>query len=424
MTRKRQIMKYECFKNDCYNLYTIKTDKFKTSQMEIVFQNRCDKETLTYLAFLFDYLTECNKSYPSKKLFGRKLEELYASSIYSVNSRIGNVLLTNLVVSFLDPKYMETDELENIIALAFDVIFNPNFETEEADELIFERIKTRLLKEIDSVKENPKQMSILSALTELDPNSPRSFKACGDAEVIESMTPKKLYKFYKKVIENSKVDIYVIGNFDMERVNKLVNKYSKFRAINTTKHKFFLEDIDKKKAISLEEENTQTQTNLVQLYAVKNLSDYERDYCMPIFNMIWGSASLESKLYKKVRGENSLCYNINTMYQKYDKLLVLHTAIDKENVSKTLNLIKSCLSDMKNGKITEEELANIKMMLINSLNLIYDSPGRLLDNYLFKNLIGLASIESRIEEFNKVTVDDLVKLSKKINLVLTYRMGG
>lgn len=225
------------------------------------------------------------------------------------------------------------------------------------------------------------------------------------------------------MIEKSLVDIYIIGNLDMKEINKLIHKYAKFTSIKTSKNTLYLDDIQLKKVINTQKSSNLSQTNLVQIYSYKPLDDFETNYVMPIFNMLWGSGSLDSKLYKSIRGENGLCYSISTFYQKYDKVLILHTSLDGGHTNKAVKLIKECLNEMIKGNITEDELNNVKSLLVNSLNLIYDSPNRLIDNYLFTNLARLPEVEKRIEEFNKVTINDLVKIAKKINLLLTYRLG-
>ena len=190
-------MKYENFENDCYNLYTIKTDKFKNCHMEIVFRNKCSKENLTLSALLFDVLMENNKECDTRKKLARKLQELYNLNIYAVNTRIGNSIFSNVISDFLDPKYMDKESLEEIIKLTFSMIFEPNILNDAFDDETFERVKKRLLIEIESLKEDPKQMSILSAFKAIDENSPRAFNASGDAEILKNITSKKLYKYYK-----------------------------------------------------------------------------------------------------------------------------------------------------------------------------------------------------------------------------------
>ena len=42
-------MEYKNYKYDTYTLYTIKTDKFKTCHLEIIFKNKINKEEITLL---------------------------------------------------------------------------------------------------------------------------------------------------------------------------------------------------------------------------------------------------------------------------------------------------------------------------------------------------------------------------------------
>lgn len=416
-------MKYDFFKNDCYNLYTIKTDKFKTSHMEIIFRNKCSIENITYSALLFDVLMENNSEFKTRKLLARKLEDLYNLSLYSVNSRVGNTILTNIIADYLDPIYMDKSSLEDIVKLTFDMLFKPNVIDGAFDETTFNIVKKRLELEIEAIKENPKQLSILSANKALDKNSPRSFISSGDAKILADITPKTLYDFYKRTLEESIVDIYIIGNIEPKQIEKLISKYANFTSIKTDSIPLYLEEMNAHKLIQKDEKKNISQLQLVNIYSLCDLDSFECNYVMPIFNMLWGSGSLESKVYKSLRSDNALCYNVQTYYQKYDRTLILHTAIDKDKSKLALKLIKSALNSMRKGEISEEELENVKNIMINSLNVIYDSPSRLLDNYLFSNIADLPSIEDRILQYKKVTIDDLICVSKKIKLALIYRMG-
>lgn len=417
-------MKYDHFENDTYNLYTIETQKFKSVHMEVVFRTPVNKENITYLALLSDVLMENSKAYPSKKMLTRKLYDLYNANIYASNSRVGNMLITNFIIDFLDPKYTNKDCLENSIALLFEMIFNPNVENGVFDEKTFERVKSRLHREIDSLKEDPKQSSILEAFKKIDPMDTRSFNASGEAEILESITPKKLYSFYEEFLERSARDIYVVGNLDMKSLDKTIKKYAKFKSIPVADEELYLKEYKKISCKNASRSSELSQTNLVQIYSLSGLTMYEEDYVVPLFNMLWGSGSLESKLYKSLRADNSLCYNVSTFYQKYDRVIVLHTAIDEENSGLTMKLIKNALYEMSKGYIQEEELENVKNILTTSLNLILDNPNRLVDMYLFKNIAGLKDIETRIEEIKKVTLEDIVGVAKKIRLCISYRVRG
>ena len=417
-------MKYEKIEGDTYNIYSIKTDKFRSAHIEIVFRSKCSEEVITESALLFDVLLNSTKEYPSNKLLSRKMEELYNLDMYAVNSRQGGVLLSNLVLHFIDPKYMESGSLEEIIKLAFSTIFEPNAIDGEFDLEPFEIAKERLDREIEAGSEAIKEYSILEALKMADPGGIRGISAAGNRDILKNLTPKKLYSFYESVIENNPVDIYIVGNLDMKEVEKYIRKYAKFKSIKTDNFDPYLDELKVKKACNGSGKSDITQMNLVNIYTLTGLSDYERDIVMPVWNMLWGSGSLESKLYKSLRGEASLCYNVSTFYQKYDKVIILHTAIDAQNREKALKMIERDLKAMQKGEIDKEELERVKNIIINTLDLIYDSPSKLCDNYLFTNIARLAPIEDRKDDFRGVTIKDLTNISKKVKLAFTYRIGG
>lgn len=413
-------MKYDTYKNETYDLYTIETDKFKSARMEVIFRKKVSKEDITYQSFLSSILMEnCNK-FPSKKELTRKEYELYNASIYAVTSRVGNTLLSNYILEILDPKYIDKTTLNESIELLFEMILNPNAENGAFDELTFDRVKNRLSKEIESVKEDPKQSSILDSFRELDPDSPRSWSASGDLKILKEITPKKLYDYYCDFLENCPRDIYLVGNLNMEEMNRIIGEYANFKSIPEVDSDIYLDEIHVRKTREVHKTCEWTQTNLVEIYALTSLDEHDKNYVLPLFNMLWGSGSLESRLYKSLREENSLCYNVSTFYQKYDAALVLHTAIDEENVDTAKKLIRDSLSGLIKEELEEEELENVKNLMITSLHLVLDSPSRLIDSYLFKNIAGLPDLDTRVEEFRKVTTKEISQIAKKLKLALIF----
>ena len=141
--------------------------------------------------------------------------------------------------------------------------------------------------------------------------------------------------------------------------------------------------------------------------------------------MILGGGSLETKLYNRLRNENSLCYSCSSMYQKFDNLLILHTAVSPENEGVAIKLMKKALFDMIEGNITEEEIENAKKLITTTLTMSEDVPGRIVDNYLYKNLYGLDELEIRIKNYNSITKKEIVNFAKKVrlNTILCVRDG-
>ena len=418
-------MKYKTYNCNSFNIYTIKTDRFKTSHLEVIFKNVLKKEEIGTYSFLADMLSEGCKKYPRKKDLITRFEELYKIVIYASTMRVGNVIDLHVSLDFLNPEYIEDEGyIEDVIKTLFEVILNPNVCNDEFDLKTFNIVKERLRREINSLKENPVKQSIKEAIKTMDSNSPTSYEILGTIEELENITPAKLYNAYKSLRKNFKVDVFLIGNLDMDNVASLIKKYFKNRYIVSDNFEVMVDNKETKKVKVKAMKSDNIQTNLVMLFNLKNLSELEKNITLNCFNYLYGSGGLTSKLYKSIREENSLCYAINSMYLKYDKLLMVQISLDNCNVKKAISLVKKELKSMQNGNFSEEEVRDAINNMVISLDMSLDNNIAILNNYVFNIYDKLPSIEERKEYFKKLTKEDIVNVSKKVKLNTIFTLEG
>lgn len=418
-------MKYKTYNCNSFNIYTIKTDRFKTSHLEVIFKNVLKKEEIGTYSFLADMLSEGCKKYPRKKDLITRFEELYKIVIYASTMRVGNVIDLHVSLDFINPEYIEDEGyIEEVIKTLFEVINNPNVCNDEFDLKTFNIVKERLRREINSLKENPVKQSIKEAIKTMDSNSPTSYEILGTIEELENITPAKLYNAYKSLRKNFKVDVFLIGNLDMDNVASLIKKYFKNRYIVSDNFEVMVDNKETKKVKEKTMKSDNIQTNLVMLFNLKNLSELEKNITLNCFNYLYGSGGLTSKLYKSIREENSLCYAINSMYLKYDKLLMVQISLDNCNVKKAISLVKKELKSMQNGNFSEEEVRDAINNMVISLDMSLDNNIAILNNYVFNIYDKLPSIEERKEYFKKLTKEDIVNVSKKVKLNTIFTLEG
>ncbi len=418
-------MKYKTYNCNSFNIYTIKTDRFKTSHLEVIFKNVLKKEEIGTYSFLADMLSEGCKKYPRKKDLITRFEELYKIVIYASTMRVGNVIDLHFSLDFINPEYIEDEGyIEDVIKTLFEVILNPNVCNDEFDLKTFNIVKERLRREINSLKENPVKQSIKEAIKTMDSNSPTSYEILGTIEELENITPAKLYNAYKSLRKNFKVDVFLIGNLDMDNVASLIKKYFKNRYIVSDNFEVMVDNKETKKVKEKAMKSDNIQTNLVMLFNLKNLSELEKNITLNCFNYLYGSGGLTSKLYKSIREENSLCYAINSMYLKYDKLLMVQISLDNCNVKKAISLVKKELKSMQNGNFSEEEVRDAINNMVISLDMSLDNNIAILNNYVFNIYDKLPSIEERKEYFKKLTKEDIVNVSKKVKLNTIFTLEG
>ena len=418
-------MTYKTYECNSFNVHTIKTDRFKTVHMEIIFRKNALESELPSYSFLSDILTYSTKKYPKRREFMTYLEELYKPSIYGTTSKTGRVLNTNFIVDFIAPEYIDEDGyLERVLELPFQVIQNPNVTNSEFALKEFNLIKERLIREIDALSENPVKLSIKEALSHLEGDTPTKYQLLGTKEDIASITPASLYKTYKKMFKENTCDIFIIGNLDMDKTVTLIRKYFKNRYINNMKLDIDVINNMRKKELVVNKESNNLQANLVMVYNTIDITRVEKDVTLQVFNYLFGSGGLTCKLYKSIREENSLCYSIYSYYLKYDNVLVIEVSLEQENVKKAIDLIKKNLKAMNNGDFSEEELEDAKRNLIISLDLIDDNNVAILNNYVFQKYDNLPDKETRSKLYQNITKEDIINASKKLKLNTVFTLMG
>ncbi len=418
-------MEYKKYEYPTFNLYTVRTNRFKTVQMEIIFRDEVKKENLLAKTFLADIMSDVSKNYPTRKDTVKKLEELYQASFYGLTNKLGNTMMTSFVLSFLNPTYVkEKNYLEEVIAFPFDMILNPSINSNEFDIRSFNIVKNRLRDEILGVSEDIARVSLKKALEMFDKNSPTSFSILGSLEELEKITPKTLAEAYQDLMQNNLCDIFIVGNIDMDEVANLVYKYFKNPVIKDKELSLYVDNKSVRKNRTVIEKSEFLETSLVEIYNLENLTEKEKITTVHFYNYLLGGGGLNTKLYQLLREKNSLCYGIKSMYLKYDNLLVIETSINKKDVKKADKLIRQAFKEMKLGKFTDEEIESAKKNFIFSLNLAMDNISGILNNYVFHIIDNLPLLEDRIELIEEITKEEIMSIASKIKPNLVFTLEG
>ena len=418
-------MKYKTYNCNSFDVHTIKTDKFKTSHVEVIFRDIANKEEMGAYSFLADMLSQSSKTYPRKKDLITRFEELYKIIVYATTLRVGNVLDFHVSLDFINPNYInDKSYVEEVIKTLFDIIENPNVTNDEFDLKTFNIVKERLKREINSLKENPMKQSIKEAFKAMNTDTPTSYELLGTLESLEKITPSSLYKTYRNLRKNFKVDIFLIGNLEMDDTVSLIKKYFKNRYIIENKLDLMVDNKEIKKPVVKSITSDNVQANLVMIFNLKNLTEIEKNITFNVFNYLYGNGGLTSKLYQSIREKNSLCYAISSMYLKYDKLLLVHISLEQANVKKAALLVKKELKNMQVGNFTEEELKDAINNMIISLDMAQDNTVSIINNYVFHVFDNLPMPEERIEMFKNIKKEDVINVAKKVKLNTIFTLEG
>ena len=416
-------MIYKEYKNNSFNLYTIKTDRFRTCFLDIIFYNKVDGNLVTKENVLASMLQHSNGKYQKRKFVVEHLEDLYNAQFYSSKVRIGNVRAICFTLNFLDPTYTDKNYLNDVIKFPFDMIFNPNINNDEFDERTLKIIKSRIKANIDSVKEAPVRYAIKQAIKNFDKKSPAAIEMEGNIKDLNKISSENLVDFYKYMLDNYYCDIYLVGNLNMDKVNLMIKDLFKNDIIKTDKFDYIINNNITNKKDVVEKDNYD-QSTLVCLCDTSKLNDYENKYVISVFNFIFGNGSLTNKLFTNLREKNSLCYSVSSNYQRHDNMLIIHSGIDAKNKNKAVKLIDKSLKEMQAGKFNNDDVDNAIKTLHSSLKEAFNDQNTLVNNYFSHNMFDYPLLSEIIDNIDNVTKKDIVNLANKLKINLVYMMEG
>lgn len=407
-----------------FNLHIIKTNKFKTITVRVVFQRPIKKEEITIRNVLCDMFLQSSNKYKSKRDLSIKAQDLYAADITTANARLGNYINTNFYLTMLNDKYTEAGNFEAGVEFLSEIIFNPEVKNEKFNAKKLDVVKTNCRSSLNSVKEDASNYSVMRMFEELDSTSPCSYRMSGYLEDLELVNEENLYQYYQSMIKSDLVDVFVIGDVDEEEMMNLFKKYFKFRTLKKKKIDYLLDDVScrSKKKIAYEDIDN-SQSNLAIACRVHGLSEYERNYPLTLFNIIFGGGC-DSKLFTEVREENSLCYTVVSIPNKLDNILIIKAGIDRYNYDKTVEIIEKDLADMKKGKFKESDINIAKEYFETAIEETEESQHRIIDNYMMMEFIGTDTLEVKREKMNQVSKADIVKVAKKVNIDTIFLLEG
>lgn len=416
-------MNYELINMGAYNLHLVKTNRFKTITVEVDFRREIQKEDITKRAVLKEVLLNSNKNYRTERELIIESENLYDLKLVASSARMGNYTNISFKTRFLDEKYTEKNMNEESIAFLMDIIFNPNIDNGSFNEEVVNKCKNKIEKSIKSLKDSKLKYTLFKLLENVE-GKPYSYNSYGYLEDLEKIDGKVLYDYYKDMINNDFIDIFVVGDFDSIEIKELIKKYFKARTYHKTKTNIIVEELPMiKKIIEQSEEDNVNQTQFTILCGINNLTDFERKYVIKVYSELLGGSS-NSILFDTVREKNSYAYYVNADVKSYDNILLIYSGIEPGNKNEVFKLIKKCLNDIEKGNFTDDMLNNAKETLIGGIKASLDSPSGIMNNYFAKILVGTDDFEERIENFKKVTKEDVINVSKKINIYSTYTLEG
>lgn len=417
-------MDYQKIEKEHYNLHLINNDKFKHIDIVITYRNIAKKENITKNNFLSYLLSESCGDYKTHREMVLACEDLYSLTGGCTHALVGKEMDLNFHSSMLDPKYAEPKLFEDALRFMVNTIYKPNVVEKNFDQKSFDYVMRALKKEIVAVEERPNAYSQMRLMELMDNDTELSYHSIGYLEDLEKITPRVMYEYYLDVINNNIVDIFVSGNISKYNVVGLIDelfediKNPKAMIYPIIEHKTFSDHAKYGREVK------KTKQSIMKIgFKTEALDKYERELIIPLYSHILGSG-FESKLFQTVREKNSLCYSINAYGKIVSNVLFISAGISAINYDKALALSLEEVNNMALGNITEKEFDTAIISFKTDLEMTTDSLRSITSNYITREFYDAYLPEEKIELLNKIKMEEIVNLAKKIHLDTIFLLEG
>ena len=382
----------------------LQSNKFKTNLVALFITVPLTKENCTKNALLTSVLRRGTNNLKTQEEISKRLEELYGAGFNCGVDKLGNYHVLKFYLETLENTYTLNSEnlLQEGINLLLDIVFNPLVENNGFDKVYVEQEKLNLQKLIESRKDNKALYAKERCLESMFADESYALYKYGLVEDLSNINEIDLYAYYKELLKNCKIDLYVTGNnIDNIKVPEISSK--NLPQIENL-------HVAPEKPSIVNESQDVTQGKLIIGLDVGN-SDKA---VVSMYNTILGGGA-NSKLFQNVREKASLAYSAGSSYIRRKNVILIQTGIEIENYDKTVKIIEEQLQDMKNGKISDEEFNSAKQLITSSIELIEESKEDMITFYFDQNLFDEhLNVTEYKEMIKKVTKEDVIKIAQKV----------
>lgn len=408
------------------NLHIINTNKFKTNLLAVFLTTPLNRENVTKNALIPMILRRGSSKLTNLEEISNKLDEMYGADFNCGVDKTGDNHVLKFYMESINNNFLPEREniLEESMKALLDIVFNPLIENsnlkKEYVESEKENIKQIILGKID----NKSKYAYERCIEEMYKDKPFGLYKYGYVEDLENINAENLYEYYKKMISECKIDIFISGEVD-ESAKQIVMENENIKKLNDrqpiyNKKSEKADNIEQERVI--EEKMDVSQGKLILgLEVGKN--DKDSKYPALIYNAILGGTPT-SKMFQNVREKAHLAYVAGSNYIRHKNNVFIRCGIEIEDYKKALDLIKVQIEDMKKADFTEEDIKNAKASIIAMIKSIPEEQDSEMMYYFGQEIsehkMEYAEYEENVQKVQKQDVVDIAN-SIKINTVYFLR---
>lgn len=408
---------------DGKNLYFIENKNMKTIIVWIMFYMPHDNKA-SLNSLLPRVLLSGSNSFKDSKDITRFLYKNYGASFgYDINLK-GGVYTLGFYGSFINHRLTGKGEeiFKNMMGFIEDILYNPSIHEGRFDEDIFEIEKENLIAQIKGKADNKDSYAFDRCVEITCKGEEYEADKLGKLDWAMKITNEQLKRRYDEIINSMPFNIYVMGDMDF---NESISKVQGLiRKSHTSKLALYNEGYPYENVNRVIEKMDIYQDKVCISFRTEIDLKHENFLSLIVFNKMFGGGP-ESRLFKNIREEKGLCYNIFSTLEKYKGIIFAACGTEAGKGQEVSEYIIDIFNDLKSGKFGIDELKAAISMCVKDYEDIKD------DNYAYISFMqGLNiyetdyDLDELIERLGSVNKEDILRCMEAIKLNTVYILQG
>ena len=407
--------------------HMIKTDLYKTDMIPTIITVPLTRENVTKNALIVSMLRRGTANLKTQTEISRALENLYGAAFECGIDKYGDNQILRFYMDSINDKFALNNEeiLKEVLNILLDIVFNPVLENGKFKEEYLNVEKENLAKIINSKIDDKDLYAYEKCISNMYGDSGFGIYKYGYIEDLDDINVDNLTEHYNNLIQNSKIDIFISGNYDEDKIKNIVTENENIKKLRPRIENYILnneltekkEDIENVKIVS--ESMDVTQGKLVIGMDVKaNVPKLQ--FKTMLYNIVLGSGA-NSLLFQNVREKESLAYSIRSLYVKQKSNIFIRAGIEIPNYEKALKLIKEQLEMMKKGEFSDDALSSAKEYVKAGVVAIETEQDTGIVYYIGQEISKTdTTIEEYLKNIKEVTREDIIEIANNVQINTIY----
>jgi len=407
------------------NLRCYRENRFKQGVLSLQILRPMDASEASMNALLPAVLLRGTKQYPDMRAITARLDELYGASVNTMLRRVGDYQAVGLYCGFIDDRFALPGDavLMPVVELLQQFLLDSPLEDEGFLPSFVESEKRNLISTIESELNDKRAYTAAKLMRLMCKEDSFGIPRLGEKQWVEAITPKELYRHYRRILRESPIEIFYVGSREKEQIARLLMPLlekipREYRPLPAQTGFRDAGGEHKRETMDV------TQSKLCMGFTTSVTNRSEDFAAQQVLNVIYGGG-MTSKLFQNVREKLSLCYSVGSGIYGAKGLMVVSAGIDGDKEDQARQEILAQLEACRQGDITQEELRCAKAELISSLRGVHDSPGAIENYYSTAAISGISLLPAdHMAAIEKVTAADIARVAAGIVLHSSFILKG